>query len=307
MTTARMSTRPSKVGLPSRALRTAKAGPRTLILLVFAAFFAGPIVWLVLAPTKDRTGLFERNPFAFGSFSRLHLTMRNLFGYNHDEILTWLINSAWYAAASVAIAIAAVIPAGYALAKHMFPGRRLILMTTLIAMVIPVAALVLPLFLEMHLLKLLGNPLSVILPLSMYPFGVYLAYVYFHANIPTSLLEAARIDGANEFRIFTKVVLPLSRPIVGLVTFFGFVHTWNNFFLPFVMLNDDHRYTLQIGLLDLLDSAGAISPLGGQSTLPIHEPEAALAGLITILPVLLVYIFAVRYLTAGQLAGAEKG
>lgn len=287
----------------------AKAGSalRVATLLVFALFFAGPVVWLILAPTKERAALFRSNPYAFGSIRSLSHTASNLFSYNHGEIFVWLLNSVVYTVASLLIAVLVCIPAGYALAKYDFPGRKLLLTATLIAMMVPVAALVLPLFLEMHVLGLIGSPLSVIVPLGLYPFGVYLAYVYYRQSLPNSLLESARIDGAGEFGVFRRVAVPLSKPLAALLGFLAFVHIWNNFFLPFVMLNDDRSYTLQVGLMNLLQSTGAINPEGGLTTLPIHEPEAALAAIFTVFPVLVVYLFAQRFVVAGQLAGADKG
>jgi multiple sugar transport system permease protein len=88
---------------------------------------------------------------------------------------------------------------------------------------------VLPIFLEMNQFQLVGKALSVILPMSFYPFGVYLAYIYFSSSIPADLLEAARIDGCSELQVFTRIALPLASPIVALVGFFNFVQNWNNY------------------------------------------------------------------------------
>ena len=103
-------------------------------------------------------------------------------------------------------------------------------------MIMPAAALVLPIFLELNALHLIGNVLSVILPFSFFPFGVYLAYIYYSTAIPRDLLDAARIDGCGEWLVFRRVALPLAKPVVALVVFFSFVADWNNFFLPFVVL-----------------------------------------------------------------------
>jgi multiple sugar transport system permease protein len=147
---------------------------------------------------------------------------------------------------------------------------------------------------------------SVILPSAFFPFGVYLAYLYYNNNIPRSLIEAARIDGASELRTFLFVGLPLGRPALGLVGFFCFVQAWNQYFLPYVMLSDDSLYNLQLGLQSLIGSTGAVNPSYGATTLPVYQPEAALAALVTVAPVLIIFAFGQRYLRAGQTNGAVK-
>lgn len=289
------------------ASRIAGNGPRIVYMLGFAVFFIVPLIWLVLAPTKSQEQIATMSPFAFGSLENVAIAWNNLMSFNRGVLLQWLANSIEYAAWTTAIAVVTSIAAGYGLAKFEFFGRKALLWCTLIAMIIPEIALVLPLFLEMNALQLVGSKWAVILPLGLFPFGVYLSYLHFHANFPATLMEAARIDGAGEARIFFSLALPLSRSLFGLVGFFAFIRAWSAFFLPFVMLADDRTFTLQIGLKNLLESTGAINPSLGQSTLPIHAPEAALAGLITVAPILLVFLFAQRFLTSGQLAGAEKG
>ena len=282
-------------------------GARVFYMLAFGVFFIVPLIWLVLAPTKTDDEIATSSPFAFGSFANIGLAWNNLMSFNSGVVLQWFVNSVDYAVWTTAIAVITAIPAGYALAKFEFLGRKPLLWCTLIAMIIPEIALVLPLFLEMNALQLVGSKWSVILPLSLFPFGVYLSYLHFTANFPTTLMEAARIDGASEARIFLSLALPLAKSLIGLVAFFAFIRSWSAFFLPFVMLADDRSFTLQLGLKNLLESTGAINPSLGQSTLPIHAPEAALAGLLTVGPILLVFLFAQPFLTSGQLAGAEKG
>ena len=148
----------------------------------------------------------------------------------------WFLNSIYYSGAALVLTLAVSIPAGYALAMMNFRGRRTLLVTTLVVMLIPNTALVLPIFLEMNAVGLAGTPLSVILPYSFYPFGAFLTFIYFSTAIPSSLLSAARLDGCNEWQVFSKVALPLATPVVALVGFFSFVQNWNNYFLPFVML-----------------------------------------------------------------------
>jgi multiple sugar transport system permease protein len=229
-----------------------------------------------------------------------------LVGFQDHALASWLANSAFYSLAALAITLGTSIPAGYALARIRFRGRRLLLITTLVVMLMPNTALVLPIFLEMNQFQLVGTALSVILPMSFYPFGVYLAYIYFSSSIPADLLEAARIDGCSERQVFTRIALPLAAPIVALVGFFNFVQNWNNYFLPFVMLPNSDRYPVQVGLSTLLSSTPAFNPSSAGSS-SIQLPTLALATVLSVLPLLAVFMFSQRFLVAGMTAGGTKG
>lgn len=280
-----------------------------MILLLFTAFFFVPMIWLFLAPTKTDGQLLNSSAFAFGSLSTFAHTFHRVITYNGDSLLIWLKNSAIYSFGGTALALLAAIPAGYGLALTHFIGRRLLLSITLVVMIMPATALVLPLFLEMDKLGLYGTVWSLILPFGFFPFGVYLAYIYFSSSIPKDLLAAARIDGATEWSVFRHIALPLARPVVGLVGFFAFVASWNNFFLPFVMTYDNSQYPVQIGLQQLIGSTASFNPAvltAGSSVELLHRPDLAMAVLIAIAPVLIVFLFAQRTLVSGMLAGATK-
>jgi len=290
-------------------MRTGALALRFVTLSAFALFFVVPVLWLILAPTKSDAALVSSGPFSFGSFHQVALAWQHLDGFSDHIFRTWMGNSLLYACSATAIVLATAIPAGYGLALSQFPGRRLVLTLTLVVMIMPAAALVLPIFLELNSAHLIGNTLSVILPFSFFPFGVYLAYIYFATAVPRDLLDAARVDGANEWQTFRRVALPLAKPVVALVFFFSFVADWNNFFLPYAVLADSSQYPLQVGLSDLLSSTPSFNPAagGGGQQVNIFRPELALATLLAVLPVLLVFLFAQRFLVRGLLGGATKG
>jgi multiple sugar transport system permease protein len=277
----------------------------TVVVAVFVLFFLIPIVWLLLATTKSAHGLIVDNPFRPGSLHDLGANWSQLFGYQDGAVLNWIANSALYSIGALVVTLVASIPAGYAMALTEFRFRRLLLVVTLVVMLIPNTALVLPIFLELNVVGLIGSPLSVILPMSFFPFGVYLTYIYFSTSVPRDLLAAARIDGCSEFQVFTTVALPLAAPIVALVAFFSFVQSWNNFFLPFVMLPSSDGYPIQVGLTSILASTPAFNPssAGAES---IQLPTLALATVISVLPVLVVFLFSQRFLVAGMTAGGTK-
>ena len=267
------------------------------VLAFFSVFFVLPLAWLLLAPTKSTAqlnGLHGEQPFSFGSFGQLAENWNILVGVQDGIIWTWLGNSVLYSGAALAITIIVAIPAGYALAMTNFTGRRLLLIATLMVMLIPNTALALPIFLELNVVRLVNSPLAVILPFSFFPFGVFLAYVYFSTTMSHDLLDAARIDGAGEFQVFWRIAIPLATPVIALVGFFNFVGNWNNYFLPFIMESGSRKMPVQVGLADLVSST------------PISHPQLALVTLISVAPVLIVFLFSQRFLVTGMTAGATK-
>jgi multiple sugar transport system permease protein len=275
-----------------------------LVLGLFVVFFVLPVLWLVLAATKTDDQLVHGNPLSLGSWHALKANWDALTSYQDDAIFQWLRNSALYSFLALVITLAVAIPAGYALAMTEFRGRRTLLIATLVVMLMPNATLVVPLFLEINAVHLIGSMWSIILPYAFYPFGVYLAYIYFSTALPRELLEAARLDGCSEFGVFRRVAVPLAAPIVALVGFFSFVANWTNYFLPYVLLPQSNQLPVQVGLGSLLNDVPQFNPTVG--TLAVERPELALATLLAITPVLIVFLFSQRFLVAGMLAGATK-
>jgi multiple sugar transport system permease protein len=259
-------------------------------LLAFTAFFFVPIIWLLRAPSE--------NDGTFGSLSAFVRTFNTMITWQGGSLLIWMKNSAIYSFGGVAIALALSIPAGYGLALTQFIGRRALLAVTLVVMIMPASALVLPLFLEAYHVGLLNTRWSIILPFGLFPFGTYLTYIFFSSTIPKELLAAARIDGAGEWGVFRHIALPLARPIIALVGFFALVTDWNNFLLPDVMTANDTtgaRYPLQLGLQQMVNVGVGGTPW-----------NSAMATIIAVAPVLVVFTFAQRMLVRGMFSGASK-
>ena len=260
--------------------RTASA----VVLLGFAVFFVLPMVWLLLASTKSPSDLVDAHPLSAGA--ELFTNWRHLMSFQDGVVLTWMGNSVLYALLSVVLTLLVSVPAGYALALMDFVGRKLLLVVTLVVMLLPATALV--------------------LPMSFFPFGVYLTYIYFSTSVSGDLLDAARLDGCGEVATFTRVAVPLAKPVVALVAFFSFVNNWNNFFLPYVMLPSSGKYPMQVGLTQMLSATPTFNPVVGANA-EVQPPELVLATLVSIAPVLLVFLFSQRFLIAGLTAGGTKG
>ncbi len=279
---------------------------RNVLLVAVVLFFGLPMLWLLLAPSKSAPELTADGPLSFGSTTGYVEASRHLLDYSNGILGRWFVNSAVYSLGSVVLGLATAVPAGYALATFRFPGRSVLLFLTLVLMIVPPAALILPLYLEMSALQLTNTPWSVILPLSFYPFGVYIVFLFTASTMPESIIEAARLDGCGEWGIFGRIFLPLARPAVVMVAFFAFVASWNAFFLPYIMLSSQELATMQTGLQLLVANTGAVTGINFTG-LPIKAPEVALAAIVSVLPILLIFAFAQRHLVAGQTAAAEKG
>ena len=279
-----------------------------VILAFFSVFFVIPLAWLLLAPTKSTTqlgGLHGEQPLSFGSFDQLAENWNNLVTFQDGIIWTWLGNSVLYSGVALIITIIVTVPAGYALAMTDFKFRRGLLISTLMVMLIPNTALALPIFLELTVVHLVGTPLAVILPFAFFPFGVYLTYIYFSTTMSHDLLDAARIDGAGEFRVFSRIALPLATPVIALVGFFNFVGNWNNYFLPFIMEPGSRKMPVQVGLAELISNVPVFNPTTVAS-ITISLPQLAFATLISVAPVLIIFLFSQRFLVTGLTAGATK-
>lgn len=275
-------------------------------LILFAVISIIPMIWLVLAPSKEDSELTTRNPLAFGNFGNYLKAWKNLQFFDDGVILQWVFNSLWYTAAIVIIATVTASMAGFVLSASNIPYKRAFLVSTLITMLVPPMALVVPIFVLMDKIKLMDNPLSVILVSSLYPFGVFLSYIYYSTTIPKELYESARLDGCNDFRLFTKIALPLSWPLISLLAFFAFIGNWANYFLPYILLPSSENYTLPIGLGFLFYSTPAINPGVGATSVPIYKPEIALAGVLIALPIMIVFLISQKRLVRGMLAGSIK-
>ena len=298
----------SKVRLPEKLTAAGRVG-RTgvwVVLLVYGLLSVVPMVWLLIAPSKTAAQLNNDNPFSFGSFANYGSAWEHLLTFQDGVLVQWLLNSVVYTVAIVVLSCVSAILAGYALAATAIPFKRTLLIVTLVAMIIPPVALVIPLFIEISNAQLFDTPAAVILTSSFYPFGVFLAYIYFTTSIPKELYEAAKVDGAGEFTTLWRIALPLSKGLFGMLAFFSFSASWVNFFLPYVLLGSAENFTLPVGLGVLFSSTPALNPGNGAQQSVIGRPEIALAGLVVAIPILIVFLLSSRLLVRGVLAGSVK-
>jgi multiple sugar transport system permease protein len=285
----------------ARSARRIKTAVGTSIAALAAIYVLAPIYWLIVASSKNSSQLFSSSTFLPASHLSWITNFRLLFTVDGGYFKYWLVNSIIYALLTAALATAVSTLCGYGLAKYRFRARPLVFGLVVGSLLVPSTALVVPLFLLEHDVGLINSYQGVILPLLVYPFGVYLMSLFAADAVPDSLIDAARVDGAGELRAFWKVGRPLLMP--GMVTLFllAFVGTWNNYFLPLVLLGSTTRFPLTVGLsawASELNQAGAGQPL---------YPEVILGSLVSVLPMLIMFPFLQKYIARGLTFGAIVG
>ncbi|MEE1765114.1 carbohydrate ABC transporter permease [Streptomyces sp. SP18BB07] len=268
----------SRAAPPARSKWMLGRIPLGLVMVLFALYFFIPVWWLLVAASKDAGTLYSSFSLWFAAPGQVVDNLRLTFGYENGIYLRWLANSVGYSVIGGAVSTILAAAAGYAFAKFEFRGRGFLFTLVLGGVLVPQAALVMPLFLMMSAAHLTDTYWAVLLPSFVNPFGVYLARIYVQSMVPDDLLNAARMDGASEFRTFRSMVLPTLAP--GLVTIFFFqaVAIWNNFFLSLVMLKSSSLYPVTLGL-DILN--GEIRTVGAS---PDLISIVMMGSLLSILP-----------------------
>jgi multiple sugar transport system permease protein len=279
--------------------RPRKSRVLTAVMALYLLYTLVPLVWLLINAAKTQTALFSTSGLSFGGPFALFDNIAQTFTYNDGIFFRWLGNTLLYVVAGAGGATILATAAGYGLAKYRFPGRRAVFAVVLGAVAVPGTALAVPTFLMFSKLGLTNTPLAIIIPSLISPFGLYLIWVYATDAIPDELLEAARIDGAGEFRIFLTVTLRQLVPGIVTVALFTMVQTWNNYFLPLIMLSEPKWYPLTVGLNQWSAQAN------GAGAQPIFN--LVLTGsLLTIIPLVLAFLLMQRFWQSGLSAGSVK-
>ena len=232
------------------------------------------------------------------NYQRLFKTGTELFGIGMPMAIRWLFNSVFISVVAMGLTCATSSLAGYALAKKRFWGKSLIFGLFVCAMALPKQVILIPLMSEMSNLGLLksvwGSMFAVIFPVVGWPFGVFLIK-QFAEGIPGEMMEAARIDGASEWRTFADVALPMIKPGIGALAIFTFINSWNDYFMQLIMLSSTSNLTISLGIAKL--QAENSTDFG------LIMAGAALAAI----PIIVVFLAFQKYFTKGITMGAVKG
>ena len=271
----------------------------TLVCAVFAAYCLFPFVYLIINATKTQADFTSTFGLGFGRTFALWDNIVTVFTYQDGIFGRWFLNTIMYVVVGAGGATLLSIMGGYALAKFRFPGRRLCFAIIIGAISVPGIALAVPQFLLFAKLNLTNTPWSMIIPSLVSTFGLYLMWIFSDQAVPDELLEAARVDGASEWRTFWQISLPLLAPGIVTTALFTIVATWNNYFLPLIMLKQAEWYPLTIGLNQWKDQA---STAGGQAI----QNLVITGSLITIIPLVISFLCLQKYWQSGLAAGAVK-
>ncbi|MEV7686998.1 carbohydrate ABC transporter permease [Streptomyces bungoensis] len=267
----------------------------TVTLLLGAVYTLLPVAWVVIASTKSGRELFSTFTFLPGSGFTGNL--RDLDAYRGGIYWSWMGNSALYAGLGAVLSTAVSAFSGYALATYRFRGRETMFNVLLAGVLMPPVILAVPQYLLLAKADLTDSYLSVLLPQILSPYGVYLSRIYAAAAVPADVVEAGRMDGAGEWRLFTRIALPMMVPGLVTVFLFQFVAVWNNFLLPYIMLSDDEKFPLTLGLYTLLEQ-GANTP--ALYTLVIT------GAFLAVLPLIALFLVVQRFWSLDLLSGAVK-
>jgi multiple sugar transport system permease protein len=277
-----------------------RSTPLTLLMLAALVYFFLPLFWLVVSSTKNNSDLFSSFGLWFGGHFNLFTNIKEVFTFNGGVYGRWLLNTTLYAVISAGGASIFAAMAGYAMAKLHFWGRNLMFSIVLGSIMVPATALTIPTYLLLSHIGLIDTPLAVILPSLVSPFGLYLMKVYAEESVHESLLEAARIDGAGEFRIFWRVAFRQMMPGFVTVLLFTLVATWNNYFLPLVMLSTPKYYPITVGLASWNSQANAGG--GSQALFSL----VVTGSLISIIPLIVAFLLLQRFWQSGLGVGGVK-
>ncbi|MFK4040405.1 carbohydrate ABC transporter permease [Nonomuraea wenchangensis] len=267
----------------------------TALLLLGAVYCLFPVFWVFIAATKSPGELFSTSTLAFGT--GFLDNVEQLFAYRDGVFWLWAGNTLIYAGGGALLSTAVSAISGYALAKYRFPGRNVIFNILIGGILVPAVVLAIPQYLLFSKFGLADTYWAVLLPQILHPYSIYLARIYASAAIPDSLLEAGRIDGAGEGRLMARVAMPLMVPGMVTIFLFQFVAIWNNFLLPFIMLGDDGKFPLTVGLYTLL-MAGANQPALYNLILT--------GACLSIVPLIALFLTMQRYWRTDLSSGAVK-
>jgi multiple sugar transport system permease protein len=269
----------------------------TIILIIGALYCVLPVLWILIASTKTNDELFSTAPFLPRFDGGFIANMQALFADQNGIFGQWVLNSVIYAIGGGVLSTIIAGAAGYALGKYTFRGSKWIFRLIVAAVLLPQIMLAIPQFLLLAKFGMTNNYASVILPQLVSPFAIYLCKIYAEASVPDEIMEAARIDGGSEWRIFWSVGSRLMMPALVTVFLLQFIGIWNNFLLPFVMLNDNRLYPLTLGLFSLMIVTGGTAA----------QYSIVIAGvLVSIVPLAILFLSLQRYWKIDLISGGVK-
>ncbi|GAA0522488.1 ABC transporter permease [Paractinoplanes deccanensis] len=286
-----------------KSLASRRSNVLTLGMLALLVYFLLPLFWLGVASTKSTEDLFSTFGLWFAGDLNLFTNIKETFTYGDGVYLRWMLNTLFYSLVSAGGAAFLAALGGYGFAKYRFRGNNALFGLVLGSIMVPTTALAIPTYLLFSKVGMVNTPLAIILPSLVSPFGLYLMRIYAQDAVPDSLIEAGRIDGAGEMSIFFRLALRSLAPGIITVLLFTLVATWNNYFLPLIMLNDPDLYPITVGL-----AAWSSQSAGGGSGSTGELLALVVTGsMLSIIPLIAAFLLLQRYWQSGLSAGGVKG
>jgi multiple sugar transport system permease protein len=267
----------------------------TAILLLGAAYCLLPVAWVLVASTKNNMQLFTT--FTFQPNGSLWSNIAALSSYAGGVFWHWILNTAIYAGGGAALSTVVSAMAGWALAKYRFRGRSAIFNMLIAGVLVPPVVLAVPQYLLLAKIGLTNTYWSVLLPSILSPYGIYLARIYVMSAVPDEVIESARVDGCPEGTLFARIAVPMMGPGLVTIFLFQFVAVWNNFLLPFIMLSDENKFPVTVGLYTLLNRG---------SSAPALYSLVVTGSLLSIVPLIILFLALQRYWRTDLASGAVK-
>ncbi|MCP2636183.1 carbohydrate ABC transporter permease [Microbacterium sp. HD4P20] len=269
----------------------------TIVMTIAAAYFLIPVLWLVIASTKTTGDLFSTPGFAFADFN-LFENLAALSTYDDGIFWRWSLNSIIYSVIGSALTTLVCALTGYALAVYRFRGRKVLISVILASLLVPGTVIAQPTYVLLVGLGLDNTYAGLLLPALVYPFGVLLCFIYAQSAVPLELVEAARLDGAGELRIFGSLGLRLMGTGLVTVLLFAFLGSWNSYILPLLVLTDQELMPLTVGLTGWSQAS---------ITIPGLQILTVVGSLVSIIPIAIVFVSLQRFWRSGLTAGSVRG
>lgn len=262
-----------------------------VVLIVFALIYLVPIIWMILSSFKSPSELFSYPPTLLPSTP----TPDNYIdAWNRGDFSLYFRNTAFVAIMATILTVIINTMAGYAFAKYKFRGSNAIFMFFIATLMLPLEVLMIPIFQVIRTFRMYNNFAGLIIPCSATPAGVFIVRQYF-MSIPDEIMESARIDGAGEFQTFLRLMLPLAKPVMSVLTIFSFLWRWNDYMWPLVVIRDTQKYTVQL----------ALANFSGQYS--VDWGSLLAMSVLTMIPVLIIFLIFQKQFMKGMVAGAVKG
>ncbi|MBD0382323.1 carbohydrate ABC transporter permease [Paenibacillus sedimenti] len=261
-----------------------------LLLTVLSLLWIFPVIWIILSAFKTNPDLyafppkFWPEPVTFEHFAQ---------AFEKGNFGKYFLNSAIVTVSSTLLLLLINSMAGFALAKYRFKGDTVLLVGFISTLMIPLEVIMIPIFKVISFLGLYNNLLSIIIPPAATPTGVFLLRQYL-LSVPDELLEAARIDGASEWRIYSRIIVPLCKPILAVLAIFSFMWRWDDFLWPLIGISDPSKYTIQLALSNFIGEFN------------VDWGSLLAMSVITMIPVFIVFLIFQRYFVSGMVTSGMK-